>query len=444
MSTHAILSPSSAHRWLACPASIALEATIPDTSSSFADEGTVAHYLASVCLENNSTPAGYVGQQIVLHEDGSTVFIAHDYTPLLTDKIFTVEHEMADAIQKYVDYVRALVAQGGELFVEQRLSISHLTGEPDAFGTSDAVVVLDQELIVVDLKYGRGVRVDAPANDQLTMYLGAALAEHEFTADFQRARAVIVQPRLDHISEWDMTLPELRDRLDEIKNISRVALPYADPAFDVQDIQASELRPGKGPCRFCKAKAICPALGARVQAEVGAEFSDIAATPKEERADKVKALVNIVTPEQLGERMASLDLIEGWCKAIRARVESELLAGRSVPGYKLVEGKRGNRAWTSSDEAEAMLKGFRLKTEEMFDLKLISPTSAEKLSKDGVIGPRQWPKLQALITQSEGSPSVAPEGDKRPALVVGQVTDEFTDVTPEGEFADVSAGEEFV
>jgi hypothetical protein len=141
----------------------------------------------------------------------------------------------------------------------------------------------------------------------------------------------------------------------------------------------------------------------------------------------------------LGMKMDALPLIEDWCKAVRAKVEAELFAGRPVPGYKLVQGKKGNRQWTSKEEAEAMLKGFKLKVEEMYDLKLISPTSAEKLAKatPPVIGPRQWPKLSAYITQAEGSPSVAPESDKRPALVVTPVADAFEDLTQEQEFADM-------
>lgn len=127
----------------------------------------------------------------------------------------------------------------------------------------------------------------------------------------------------------------------------------------------------------------------------------------------------------LGNLLASMDLIETFCKAVRAEAERELLAGRAVPGFKLVEGRRGARKWADETEVETTLKGMRLKTEEMYDFSLISPTSAEKLHKSGVIGPRQWPKLQSLITQSEGKPSVAPESDKRPALVMTAVENDF-------------------
>ena len=122
-------------------------------------------------------------------------------------------------------------------------------------------------------------------------------------------------------------------------------------------------------------------------------------------------------------------MVEDWCKAIRAEVERRLLAGVDIPGHKLVEGRRGARAWANAEEVEAALKAMRLKVEQMYDLKLISPTTAEKLAKAGAIGPRQWPKLQDMITQADGKPSVAPASDKRPALVVKPVADEFDAVT---------------
>ena len=131
----------------------------------------------------------------------------------------------------------------------------------------------------------------------------------------------------------------------------------------------------------------------------------------------------------LARAMAAADLIEGWIKAIRAETETRLLAGVVVPGWKVVQGKRGNRAWTDKVAAEAMLKSMRVPHDQMYDYSVISPTSAEKLSKTESIGPRQWPKVQALITQSEGRPSVAPESDKRPALVMSAVADDFADMT---------------
>jgi hypothetical protein len=108
---------------------------------------------------------------------------------------------------------------------------------------------------------------------------------------------------------------------------------------------------------------------------------------------------------------------------VRAETERQLLVGEPVSGWKLVQGKRGNRAWTSKEEAEATLKAMRIKHEDMYDYAVISPTSADKLAKAEIIGPRQWPKLQALITQSEGKPSVAPASDKREALVLRTAND---------------------
>lgn len=133
----------------------------------------------------------------------------------------------------------------------------------------------------------------------------------------------------------------------------------------------------------------------------------------------------------LHHQMFAVGLIEDWCKAVRAETERQLLAGDEVPGFKLVLGKAGARAWKDAEEAEKQLKTMRLKVEEMYDLKLISPTSAEKLAKAKVLGPRQWTKLQPLIGRSDPKPSVAPAADKRDAYVPAPVADDFQPVADE-------------
>lgn len=404
MSEHAQFSPSGAHRWMTCAASVALEASCPDDSSSFADEGTAAHELAAMALANGHDAAAYLGRLIPVN-----------------GKSYEVDHDMAGFVQKYIDYVRSL---GGELMVEQRLSIEALTGEANAKGTSDAVILLGDELIIVDLKYGRGVKVDPDHNEQLQMYAAAALAEYEFLGDFKRVRLVIVQPRIEHLAEWDCSVDELRVFADSVK-------PCADRgrAAVVFLQQHGELHPkyfnvSEDACRFCKAKANCPALTAKVQAVVGAEFDDVS-------IQAATTAIPAAPDAELGVKMSATDLIEDWIKAVRAEVERRLLAGGTVPGYKLVQGRQGARAWVDATEAETLLKSMRLKVEEMYDLKLISPTSAEKLAKAGTIGPKQWKKVEQIVTRSSGKPSVAPESDKRPALAITPAVDDFADVSDE-------------
>ena len=402
MSSHATHSPSGASRWMPCPGSIALTKGMPDEGSVYAEWGTAAHSLAEVCLTENTDPAAYEGRVF----DG-----------------VEVDGEMVECVKKYADYVRGI---GGELLVEQRLPINHITGEEGAGGTADAIIAMRDELIVIDLKTGRGVKVDAEDNEQLQIYALSALDEYSYLGDFKQIRMGIVQPRLDHVSESVIGIKELRQFgvvVAAAAEKCRAAVEYHEKFGELHE---KYLQPGDKQCRFCKAKATCPALAKKVQADVGAEFEPLGDPLV---ADPVTAAPGLLNDADLATKMQAVDLIEDWCKAVRAEVERRLLAGVPVPGYKLVEGRRGSRSWASKEEAEATLKSMRLKVEEMYDLSLISPTSAEKLAKAGTIGPRQWPKLQGLITQSNGKPSVAPESDKRPALVMTPPADEFDDLT---------------
>lgn len=406
---HAKLSPSGAHRWMACPGSVVLEAAYPDEGSSYAREGSAAHELAAIVLEeNDDTAANYIGKRVEFYDGDEPV-------------LWEVTEDMARHVDDYVKLVREY-AEGGTLMVEQRLSIGHITGEEGAKGTSDVVIVKGQELIVMDLKFGMGVKVDAADNPQLQLYALGALNEFDMLADFNMVTMVIHQPRLNHVSEWSIPVAQLQEfalSAEAAANITR----------DAQDVLAKNdkldwmyLNPGEKQCKFCKAKSSCPALRAEVTEVVGGS----AAATIEEFAEFTPEKVDMQTSDNyLPIAMSKVELVEQWCKSVRAEVERRLLAGQPVDGYKLVEGKRGSRKWRSESDAETLLKSFRLRQDEMYDFSLISPTKAEKLFKEN---PKRWAKVQDLITQSAGKPSVAPATDKRQEIAVQSVADDFRDI----------------
>lgn len=400
-----------------CPGKHVLEVGLPNSTSRYAAEGTAAHQVLTWALQEDKPAAHYVSAIITTSDKFS----------------FEVDEDMARHVQVCIDYVADLRGDDGVVFPDIRVNYSQYLGTPEneAWGTADVIVARGTELIVVDFKYGMGVEVSAEANPQMSLYaLGALQAYHGLVADFERIRMAISQPRLSvKPSEWDCSVEELEAwGRSTARSAVATCRNAATPEVDQVDWDQLYLRPGEKQCKFCKAKATCPALRDTVAESV---FNVAPATP-EEFADtqETTPAINETAPEAwLAACLSKADLIEDWCKSIRAEVERRLLAGAPVPGYKLVQGKKGNRAWSDPKAAEEMLKTFRVKIEDMYDMKVISPTSAEKLAKAEVIGKRQWPKLTGLITQSDGKPHVAPVSDSRPAMTVTPVADDFTDVT---------------
>lgn len=409
---HAKLSPSGAHRWMQCPGSVVLEAKYPDTGSTYAREGSAAHELAAIVLEDNEPNAqGYVGMEVEFN-DGDEVIR------------WPVDQSMADHVDDYIRLVRERAAEK-MLLVERKLPIGHITGEHGATGTADAVVIdhVNQTIEVIDFKYGMGVKVLADNNEQLQLYALGALEEYAVLGDFKWITMIIHQPRLNHVSEWTIPTKALLEFGDTVRDQADLTRDAEMAAIRANDFLVIEdfLDPGEKQCKWCKAKAGCPALRNEVAEIVG----DASAASIEEFSEFKPETVNAETGDNyLPVAMSKVALVEDWCKAVRAEVERRLIAGQPVTGYKLVEGKRGNRKWANEAKVEELLKSFRLRQDEMYDYSLISPTKAEKLFKTN---PKRWAKVSDLVTQSEGKPSVALAADKRPELAVQSVADDFRD-----------------
>lgn len=413
MSTyHARLSPSGFDRWSRCPGSIELSAQYSrsNTSSPDAEYGTAAHELAALCLDPDGP-----GRAI------------REYLGVSMSNGIVVDAEMVDGVQDYIDLINERVAQYEtlkgevELLIEQKVSIDHLTGEEGATGTSDCVMVVrfphrKSILEVIDLKFGAGVAVSAVDNGQLRMYASGALRLFPLE-EVETVRMTICQPRVrPSVTEEQI---DIQDLLDWEMVDCRMAAQAVAPG--------APLRAGEKQCKFCPAKAECPELRWHVETWIGVEIEALNDTDGKTMAEMVDALVE--APDHgLSDAMNAVELIEIWCKGVRAEVERRLFAGAPVPGWKLVEGRRGHRKWLDDVTAEKFLRNVaKLKIDDAMPRQLISPADAEKKLKKNPA----WKKAAEIIVQPAGKPSVAPFFDPRPAVVIGTVEGEIENLDAE-------------
>lgn len=439
MAQHALLSPSGADGWMTCTGKVAMEFGKAEKPSAYADEGTAAHFLGGESLIHDTHPATYVGRRIVVGSSEQGGFdgavweadVSGQPADWKTRQTFEVDLDMVAAVNTYVQGVKRM-AGSAEIQVEVRLPLTDVTGEPDAFGTSDAIVLVPYdddtgfgvELQVHDLKYGQGVGVSADHNRQMRIY-GTAWRRASPDVQVDRVRYVIHQPRkFNEPDVWVEAIEDAEKFAAEVKVQATAALLAFEHRNNWLGKDDSYLHASEDACRWCKAAAECPKLKGAVEATVGhdlAEFADLSLAT-------VENIPVGCSDDELGLKLASCDLLEKFIAAVRAEVESRLLACANAEdrcnalGYKLVAGKRGARAWTSEEKAEEMLKSMRLKQEEMYSFKVISPTQAEKIfgEKGSAPSVKRWNKLQELIVQKDGAPHVAPLTDKRPALVIDQ------------------------
>lgn len=369
---HARLGASSAHRWLACPGSVALAAQMPETESVYAAEGTLAHAVAERALTHPHRTVADAVTQVMAGGTLAGGLECPDPTELAT----------------YVGvYVEAVRLHPGLPFTEMRVDFSHVV--PGGFGTADRVTVdIDRgHLVVSDLKYGRGVRVDAAGNPQLRLYAEGAATELEaLGVDIQTITTEIHQPRLDHISTEDLTRADLTAWCETV--VRPAALAAREPS--------APFVPGDAQCRFCPAAAHCRARADWVQA-LAVDGFGVVQDPQRVSDGELAALL---------ERIAAL---RAWANAIEERAFAVLQAGGDLPGWKLVEG-RANRTWRDPDAAERALARAGLKKDQRTQARLISPAQAEK-----ILG-RGHDLLAKHVDRPPGKPTLAPITDPRPAL----------------------------
>lgn len=381
--SHAILSPSAAHRWLECTPSARLEERFPDTTSEAAREGTLAHALAEIRLR---------------YRNGEISSAEHQnrFNILAKDALYSPE--MEEHVDSYVAYVMESfetakqLTPDAALIVEKQVDLTSFI--PEGFGTMDAIIIADSTMHTVDLKYGKGVKVSAIENKQMSIYSLGALEEFSHLYKIDRVEMAIFQPRLQGLSTWNVTV----DYLYEWKQ--KELVPSAIMAFE----GTGNLVVGDH-CRFCRAKAVCAAQKQQADQVLRHEFADS----------------YLISDNELTEVLNLSDQIMEWLSAVRDYALQQALNGKEWPGYKLVEG-RSIRQYADQDQVVEKLTTNGWDEALLFEKKLLGITSMEKL-----LGKKTFNTILAdLVIKPEGKPTLAPESDKREPIKSIQIQRDFS------------------
>ena len=357
-SSHALLSASSAHRWLNCTPSARLTEAIEDITSEFAQEGTDAHALCEYKLNNfigvkDSYPEmQYYSQEMEDCANGYVAYISEIYEELKNDH--------ADPV----------------IFVETKLDFSRYV--PDGFGTGDALIASNKILHIIDYKHGKGVEVSAIDNPQMKLYALGALELFDFLYDIEKVVMTIYQPRLSNISTYEITIEDL------LKWANDELIPKAQMAFKGE----GKLSCGAW-CKFCKLKATC-----QERARVNMELA---------KYDFLEA--SLLSNDEIAEILKKSDDFVSWISDVKEYALSEALKGSKFNGFKVVEGK-SNRKFT---DEEAVAKEVQKLGVDPYDHKLKSITEMTKL-----LGKEKFKVLDGYIAKPQGKPTLVPDTDKRP------------------------------
>lgn len=368
---HAILSASGASRWMACTPSARLEEQFPDSTSEYAKEGTLAHELCELKVRKN--------------------LIEPMHTRTYNSKLKKIkEHELwQDEMDKhtdtYLEYIQGLVHSYNctpAVMVEKKVDFSSYV--PDGFGTADCIIIAEGTLHVIDFKYGKGVAVSAENNPQMKLYGLGAYLEYSFLYAIDKVKMTIVQPRLDDISECEISTTELMEWAEE------VVKPLADMAYKGEGTYIAGNH-----CKFCRAKATC-----RERARMNLETSKF--------DFKEPALLS---DEEVGEALKMAQDLAKWAEDLKDYALAESLKGKLIPGWKAVEG-RGSRVFTDNEEALKVLIGSGIDETMLYERKQLTLAQIEK-----VLGPKQFKELVGnMVEKSPGKPTLVIETDKREAI----------------------------
>lgn len=400
---HALLSPSGAKKWLSCAASLACEKDIPNTSGKAAVLGTAMHTIAEVHLNayirGTALPLEREVGAYVLDEGKGQIKAL--ISPMKGAVLITAD--MIEQVRKYTDYCKAIIDVATYAKLEMRVNLTEVLHPGyegvETFGTADLVAVqelanTDEHMLVIgDLKTGRH-RVEAKENKQLMLYALGVYRRLKRRYNITVVRLVIFQPYAGGASEWDISVEGLELFA---KFAQKRALLALDAYFrGKKNLKASDFRPSVDGCQWCRFSEQCAARTKTVNSVLAEELEDNFALE--------------LTPEQLVAEYEKLPLLRQHIDKVEKAMAAALHSGKKVPGYKLVEGRPGNRAWKDAKEVIDAAEFYEIDRKMLFKASLVSPKEAEAAFKNT----DAWPILEKLITRKPGAPCVATADDNRP------------------------------